>query len=299
MNSAQNTISVVIPSYNHGHLIHRAISSVLSQDWSTLEVLVVDNHSHDDTDEVVASFADPRIRVIKIRNDGVIARSRNEGIRAASGQWIAFLDSDDWWAKGKLEVCSKHFHSSDLIYHDLQILDSNGDAIPGRRFRQRQVRSPVKLDLLVNGNPIATSSVMVRRSVLNEAGLLDERQEVIAAEDYDLWLRIAGVTERFTHVPANLGFYLFSPQSMSRRDMSMPVRAVTARHQANYDKTTLARIDANPAYAAGRFAIKAGQRVRARQELLHALRWGQNSIRLRAVASLVQLAVQRWMPDSK
>ena len=296
MTLQSTTISVVIPSYNHGHLIARAIRSVLSQDWPAIEILIVDNHSQDNTDEVVLAFSDQRIRLIKIHNEGVIAKSRNEGIRAATGQWVAFLDSDDWWAKGKLAACAADFDASDLIYHDLQIVDGTGAAISGRRFRRRQLRSPVRRDLLVNGNPIATSSVMVRRAILDQVGPFDERREVIAAEDYDLWLRVAGVTERFKYLPATLGFYLLSAQSMSRRDMSLPMREVISRHLVDYDKATLARIDANPAYAAGRFAMKCGDRARAWDQLLRALRWGRADIRMRALASLLQLTLKRQAP---
>lgn len=292
MTMASATISVVIPSYNHGHLIERAISSVLRQGWPAIEVLVVDNHSQDRTEEVVSAFADDRVRLVRIHNEGVIARSRNEGIRAATGQWVAFLDSDDWWADGKLKACASAFDSADLIYHDLEIVDDTGTAISGRRFRRRQLRSPVRRDLLVNGNPIATSSVMVRRAILDQVGPFDERREVVAAEDYDLWLRIAGITERFKYMPSSLGFYFFSTQSMSRRDMSLPMREVISRYQAGYDKAMLARIDANPAYAAGRFAMKSGDFGRAHEQLVHALRWGRIGIRMRALVSLVQLSVK-------
>lgn len=299
MTLQSTTISVVIPSYNHGHLIARAIRSVLSQDWPAIEILIVDNHSQDNTYEVVSAFSDHRIRLIKIHNEGVIAKSRNEGIRAATGQWVAFLDSDDWWLDAKIKCCAPYFDTADVIYHDLQIVDKCGANILYRRFRKPQILSPSRHDLLVRGNPILTSSVMVRRTVLDQAGLFDERLEIVSAEDYDLWLRIAGVTERFTHLPACLGFYFFNPQGMSRRDMSIPMRAVLARYLDGCDQATIARIDANPAYAAARFAIKSGDVSRARHQLSHALRWGSNEIRLRAFASFLQLALFRKSTRSR
>ena len=97
-------VSVVIPTYNHAHFLGRALQSVIDQTYTNWEVIVIDNHSTDNTDGVVISFSEPRIRLIKINNDGVIAASRNLGIRDAKGDWIAFLDSDDCWYSQKLKV---------------------------------------------------------------------------------------------------------------------------------------------------------------------------------------------------
>ena len=97
-------VSVVIPTYNHAKFLGRALQSVLDQTYPSWEALVIDNHSQDDTNEVVKSFDDPRIRLLKIHNHGVIAASRNLGMREANGEWIAFLDSDDFWYPKKLET---------------------------------------------------------------------------------------------------------------------------------------------------------------------------------------------------
>ena len=88
-------VSVVIPTYNHARYLARALQSVLDQTYTNWEAIVIDNHSTDNTDEVMASFADSRITLLKIHNNGVIAASRNIGIRAANSEWITFLDSDD------------------------------------------------------------------------------------------------------------------------------------------------------------------------------------------------------------
>ena len=95
-------ISIVIPSYNHARFIKNAIDSILNQTFLNWEVLVVDNYSSDETDIVLEKYIDNRIRCFKIKNEGVIARSRNKGILEAKGDWIAFLDSDDWWTNTKL-----------------------------------------------------------------------------------------------------------------------------------------------------------------------------------------------------
>src|SRR5450759_2358523 len=108
--NAAPLVSVVIPTYNHARFLGRALQSVLDQTYTNWEAIVVDNHSQDHTGEVVEAFADPRITLLKVHNGGVIATSRNMGIRRARGEWIAFLDSDDWWAANKLEGCLDQIH---------------------------------------------------------------------------------------------------------------------------------------------------------------------------------------------
>ena len=88
-------VSIVIPTYNHANYLSKALQSVLDQTYKNWEAIVIDNHSTDDTNEVINRYVDPRIKYLKIHNCGVIAKSRNVGIQTAKGEWIAFLDSDD------------------------------------------------------------------------------------------------------------------------------------------------------------------------------------------------------------
>lgn len=287
-------ISVVIPSFNHGHLIGRALDSVLAQRWDRLEVIVVDNHSNDDTDQVVASFNDPRIRLLKVSNDGVIAVSRNVGIRAAAGEWLAFLDSDDWWARGKLEQCARCFDRADLIYHRLRIVPASGSGLLPRHIRSWQVHAPVVRDLLLKGNPIATSSLMVRKDLMDRIHGFDERRDFVAAEDYDAWIRLARITQRFCFLAQSLGYYHYSEQSASRKDMSLPMRSVTTEHAAGLGADDRASIDANAAYAAGRYAWSKGDLTRARAELGRSLRRGRPEICARSLVTLALLCGLQW-----
>ena len=97
-----NLVSVVIPTYNHAHYLKQALQSVIDQTYDNWEALVVDNHSEDNTDDIVNSFNDKRIKLFKIHNKGIIAASRNLGIKHSIGKWVAFLDSDDWWYPERL-----------------------------------------------------------------------------------------------------------------------------------------------------------------------------------------------------
>src|SRR5947207_12701130 len=92
-------VSVIMPAYNRAYLIDKSIESVLNQTYRRLELIVIDNYSEDDTESVVKSFAerDPRLKYFKYANHGLVAASRNAGIDAATGQYLAFLDSDDLW----------------------------------------------------------------------------------------------------------------------------------------------------------------------------------------------------------
>ena len=94
--------AVVIPTYNQADYLKEAIDSVLAQSFTDFEIVVVNNHSTDNTREVIDSFNDPRITSIDFSNDGVIGAGRNVGIRAAKSDYVCFLDSDDTWYPEKL-----------------------------------------------------------------------------------------------------------------------------------------------------------------------------------------------------
>jgi len=96
-------VSIIMPSYNTAKFIGETINSVLSQTYSNWELIIVDDCSNDNTDEVVASFDDKRIKYIKNEKNSGAAVSRNRALREAKGKWIAFLDSDDLWLPEKLE----------------------------------------------------------------------------------------------------------------------------------------------------------------------------------------------------
>jgi glycosyltransferase involved in cell wall biosynthesis len=202
-------VSIVLPTYNRAYCIARAIDSVISQTYSLWELIVVDNHSSDNTEELVASYSDARIRLIKIHNDGVIASSRNMGINAASGYYVAFLDSDDWWMPTKLEESVRQLDASaDVVYHDLyRVISHWHDHSVLRVQRTRQLMEPVFLDLWRNGNAITNSSAVVKRDLLISVGGLSEDRNLISVEDFDIWLRLAQVTERFQKIDKILGYY--------------------------------------------------------------------------------------------
>lgn len=274
MNDATPLVSVVIPTYNHARYLGRALQSVLDQTYVNWEAIVIDNHSTDNTDEVMGSFANPRITCLKIRNNGVIAASRNAGIRAAKGEWVAFLDSDDWWTVDKLQVCVDRINDQvDLIYHDLRIVTEQRRIFGRKTIKSWQVKQPVLVDLLLKGNPIANSSVVVRKNLLEQIGGIDECAEMIAAEDYNTWLRLAQITDRFVRLPRILGCYLQHNQNISQKDMSISAQRAVTEFMPVLNEQQKLKLDAGFKYARGRFNYSVGNYIEARSDLLFSIRY--------------------------
>ncbi len=244
-------VSVVIPTYNYARYLGRALQSVLDQTYTNWEAIVIDNHSTDNTDEVMASCVDPRITYLKIHNNGVIAASRNMGIKAAKGEWVAFLDSDDWWSVGKIETCLNYIDDNvDLIYHDLEIAY---DKLNFFRRSSRKVKSPVLKDLLFRGNAISNSSVIVRKKLLTKIGGINEDIRMIAAEDYNTWLRIATITDAFKYIPKPLGVYEVHLGGASQCDISIPHLHAIKDFCNDLTSRELSYIEKHIKYIAGRY----------------------------------------------
>jgi glycosyltransferase involved in cell wall biosynthesis len=201
-------VSVVIPTYNRARDLRRALASVISQSCQDWEILVVDNHSQDETAHVVKEFRDQRMQLLSVHNHGVIGVSRNLGVAHAGGEYVAFLDSDDWWLPAKLERCMRELDAgADVVYHDLYLARTGSSRRRLRRASTRALEPPVLTDLLERGNALVNSGVAVRRSTLLAAGGLSEDPRVASWEDYECWLRLARVTERFRRIDEVLGFY--------------------------------------------------------------------------------------------
>ncbi len=186
-------VSVIVPTYNRADLISETIESILNQTYKNIELIIVDDGSTDNTEKVIRKFKDNRIKYIKTGYSGVPARPRNIGIKKAKGEYIAFLDSDDMWLPEKLEKQIKVFQASDetaMLYTRFRTIE--GDVISDRIFPENsKYNSGNMFKSIYLRNLIACSSVMVRRSVLDQVGLFNTDPNLIAIEDADLWLRIA------------------------------------------------------------------------------------------------------------
>jgi glycosyltransferase involved in cell wall biosynthesis len=187
-------VSVIIPVYNAEKYIKDAIDSVLNQTYKDLEIVVVDDGSTDKTKEIVEIQRRKVVRVhvdieyIYQMNKGPGA-ARNTGIKAATGEYIAFLDSDDMWMPekiGKQVVKFKENPDYGLIHTDRIRLEPDGTL---RTTKGKTLEGDVFKELLM-GNFIVCSSVLIKKSCFDDIGLFDEDRNN-RAEDYDIWLRIA------------------------------------------------------------------------------------------------------------
>lgn len=123
-------ISVIIPSYNRGKLILRSVESVLSQTHKNLELIVVDDCSTDDTEDVIKKLGDARIKYVKLEKNSGACAARNRGIYKAEGEYIAFNDSDDVWHKDKLEkqLAFLKEENADIVVSSMSVFDDEKNA---------------------------------------------------------------------------------------------------------------------------------------------------------------------------
>ena len=193
------SVAAVIPAYNSSRFIRRALDSVVNQTRPPDEVIVVDDGSTDDTAEVIASY--PCVRYIHQNNAGVSV-ARNTGIQAAQSEWIAFLDHDDEWLPDKIERMTAAAMENDcgVVYSDFWS-DQNG-----KRTRVRCIPPERLWPSIRYKNPFVPSVVMIRRSLLLEVGGFRPLAHGASAEDWELNVRLAGVT-KFVRVPEPLAVY--------------------------------------------------------------------------------------------
>lgn len=179
-------VSVVIPTYNRCAFLRETIDSVLCQQGAAFELIVVDDGSSDDTQKLVESYG-LAVRYVYQPNAGVSA-ARNKGVTIAEGEWLAFLDSDDFWLPGKLRLQLAYLAANpDLkLCQTDELWIRNGARLNPRKYHAKP--SGHCFPQLLERCLVSPSAVMIHRDVFAEVGLFDEG--LPACEDYDMWLRI-------------------------------------------------------------------------------------------------------------
>lgn len=226
-------VTAAIPTHNRGHLVVEALESVLAQTYSDLEVVVIDNGSTDDTEEQLRPYVD-RITYVKQDNRGR-AGARNRAIALARGAYVAFLDSDDTWLPNRLErqvPLLDRDPGTALVHGYVEVMNDAGHPIAAQTRKHRELwakahSSPVTYARYANECRCLTSTILVRRDVLDELGGYDE---TIGLEDLDLYLRIA-ISHRIAFVGgAPLARYRFHATQTGNEELTRGQIAVSQKH---------------------------------------------------------------------
>ena len=224
-------ISVIVTTYNRAHMVGETVDSILNQTFKDFELIIVDNDSTDNTEEVIKSYKDERIKYFKNQNNGIIAINRNYGIAKACGEYIAFCDDDDLWYPEKLEKQILELEKDSqigLVCNNEIGFDDRGDH--GEMIKTRLRDRDFPFESLIWANRISSSTVLVRKAVLDDVGVMDESPEIMTAEDYELWLRIAK-NYRVKYIDLPLGKYRTHPGAYRKG----PIRALE-RDKLVYEK---------------------------------------------------------------
>ncbi len=180
-------ISIVVPTFNRGEHITKTIQSVLQQENRSFELIVVDDGSTDNTEEIVLSFTDSRIKYFK-KSNAERAAARNYGVKRAQGDFVTFLDSDDLLKENHLSE-AVHFigrHTDVALFHlGYDVINPDGTVI----YPWKALPDPVN-DKLAEGNFLSCLGVFVKKEILLQYPFIEDR-ELSGSEDYELWIRLA------------------------------------------------------------------------------------------------------------
>jgi len=181
-------ISIVIPTYNRAHLIVKTLNSLLQQDYAHYEVIVVDDGSTDNTEEVVKAINDERLSYYKKEN-AERAAARNYGAQHAKGDYVNFFDSDDIALPHHLTEAVKMIQKYNMPeWFHLAYAWAKPDGIIFKKFES--YNNPTSNHLLINGNPVGTNSVFIRKDIILKNSFNEDRT-LSASEDIELWFRLA------------------------------------------------------------------------------------------------------------
>src|SRR3990167_8453353 len=193
-------VSVIIASYNHRDFVGEAVMSVLNQDVNNTEVIIVDDGSNDKTPDEIKKIKDPRLKLVRLKENRK-EHPRNMGLSMARGKYIAFQNSDDVWAEGKLTKQLDYLQSHPEVtacFTDVQIIDEFGkpkrNLLANYQFLGKNKDSNSWLRYFFDlGNCLCISSVLIRKEKIDKLGGFTPN--LFRAADLDLWVRLAVLGE--------------------------------------------------------------------------------------------------------
>ncbi|MEN6553319.1 MAG: glycosyltransferase [Methanobacterium sp.] len=213
-------VSVIIPTYNRAHLIPRAIKSVLNQTYHDIEIIIVDDSSTDNTEEIIKSFKDVNLKYIRHDINKGASAARNTGIKASKGEYIAFQDSDDEWFPDKLEqqmeVFADVYPEVGVVYSGFYRIEADKKIyLPSDRLPQKE--GNIHNELL-KGNFVGTPTVLMKKECFKNKRYFDEN--LPALEDWELWIELSKYYT-FKYINKPLLYSYSTPNSINLNENNM------------------------------------------------------------------------------
>lgn len=214
-------VSIVLPTYNRAHTIHKSVESLLTQTYQDIEIIVVDDGSTDNTQQIINDLQeqDPRIRYLKQPHQKGANTARNRGVREAKGEYIAFQDSDDHWLPHKLAAQMDAIQITGVKaaftafwkiqgQKKIQIPKKNRGIKPGTHSFHKE---------LLKGNFIALPTFVVEKGLVQQAGEFDEKLPRL--QDWEMFLRLSRLTDFIYINQPMLNAYIGSDNITSKKHL--------------------------------------------------------------------------------
>jgi len=269
--SINPTVSIICPSYNRQDLLSRAMRSVLDQTYEDFELIVIDDASTDDTEKVVGSFKDERIRYIRLEKNMGAGAARNKGIKASRGKYIAFQDSDDEWLPEKLDkqvvILGSGSQDFGVVYTDMFFLLQDGETRywHSPTIKRGRLIDPERTEYQVF--MLGILSVLVKRCCFDEVGFFDERFP--ALEDLELFIRLS-MRYDFYHIKKPLVKYYETKGISSNRKGHIAARSLLLDKYYDEIKKNK-RFLSNQYFLISKYLHSCGDIVEGRRYLLKAI----------------------------
>ncbi len=220
--TAKNNIlvSIIIPTYNRAYIIKQCIDSIFNQTYKEFELIIVNDHSEDNTVELLKTITDSRLKIINLEKEKGAQAARNEGIKNTSGDWVCFNDSDDFWQENKLKIHIKYlkklkYNKNVVFYTDCYSYNENTNE--KTVWNLPEIRYTASYKHLLAGPGPMFQGLFFHKSLIIKSGLLDE--SVPSYQEWDTSLLLAKNGARFYHIKEPLFIYNIHSGPTISKDM--------------------------------------------------------------------------------
>ncbi|MFH1846067.1 MAG: glycosyltransferase [Candidatus Omnitrophota bacterium] len=294
-------VSVIIPAYNKAVLTVKTVESVLAQTYENIEIIVVDDGSTDNTEELLLPYAE-KIKYIRKQNSGA-SSARNLGINNARGEYIGFIDCDDMYSSKKIEKSVEFLEkNSDIgfVHTPVYFIDDKDNILRTYYLKEAKRSGWISGQLLLR-NFICNSTVVAKKTCFEKCGLFDEN--IFIPADWDMWLRLsekykAGyINEPLTLYRKSSG-YVFKNLEQTKKE-GLIVLDKAFKRNPDLDKDLKNRAVSNIHFYHAIGHLKVNDLEEARQELKTAVKKDQMNFRALGVLSLISLLGKKmsWVMD--